>query len=115
MNSLTTTEMLEKLYSNSKLKAINSKKCILEIVGDEKYINVINNSTNKISLLDMWSLIAPISYEEANSLYLKGHLVECLFEDGGHHHFRKLPINGNFIMESDLPNINNCLWYSYCD
>lgn len=110
---LDTISMLTILKENPEFKAINDNGCIIGIVGDNKSINIRNTGYDTLSLEDNWQIIQPISYEKANELFKHGRMIECIFKDGNRKQYRKMPIDGNVIIESGLPQITNCLWYCY--
>lgn len=115
-HTLNTLEALEVLYYNPNYIAINEHGHTLELKDEAKYIvhRKIKSSKQKhVSLKDTWRIIKPISYTTANELFKKLRTVECRFHDGGKRLYHKMPVNGQFIIESDLPNCDNCLWYYY--
>lgn len=118
--TLTTMEAFEILYHNPTYRAINAEGHTLELRGEEKYIihRRVKLAKNKhVSMKDTWRIIKPIPYEKANELFKNLRTIECRFDDGAKKIYSKMPINGQFIIESDLPYCKNCLWYcfSYTD
>ncbi|WP_010294475.1 hypothetical protein [Clostridium senegalense] len=115
-NNLNTMEALKTLYYNPTYIAINEYGHTLELKGDEKFIiqrKIKSSKQENISLKDNWRIIKPISYDDANELFKRLRTVECRFKDGSKRLYNKLPADGQFIIESDLPYCDDCLWYYY--
>ena len=113
-HSLSTVEFFELLDKNPKLRGINADGHSLEIRGDSKEIihKKFRQAKHKnISLQDRWRIVEPISYELANDLFKRLRPIECIFDDGSTKYFNKLLDNTHVIIESDLPEFNNCLYY----
>ncbi|SUY46784.1 Uncharacterised protein [Clostridium putrefaciens] len=111
--NLDTIDMLKILRDKPTLKAINDKGCIVGVTGDEKSISIRNTGYEKLSLEDNWIMIEPIEYDKANELFRKGRMVELIYPSGRRKQYRKMPLDGNVILETDLPIPSDGLWYCY--
>ena len=112
---LNTVEILELLNENPTFKGINTFGNVLELRGENKEIINKKTKANKmhIAMIDTWAVIKPLTYDKANELYRRLRGIECIFDDGTRRSYRKLPVNGHYIMESDLPKCDDCLYYCY--
>lgn len=114
--TLSTLEAFKILDENPTYRAINSEGHTLELRGEEKFIihrRVKLSKDKHVSLNDTWRIVKPISYDLANTLFKRLRTIECRFDDGTKKFYNKMPDNGHVIIESDLPHLNDCLFYCF--
>ena len=112
--SLSTVELFELLDKNPTLRGINADGHSLEIRGESKEIihKKFKQAKQKhATLQDRWKIVEPISYDIANDLFKRLRTIECRFDDGSKRYYNKLLDNTHVIIESGLPEFNNCLYY----
>jgi len=112
--SLSTVELFELLDKNPTLRGINADGHSLELRGDMKEIihkKFMQANQKHITLQDRWRIIEPISYEVANDLFKRLRTIECKFNDGSKKYYNKLLDNAHVIIESGIPEFNDCLYY----
>lgn len=112
--SLSTIELFELLDKNPTLRGINADGHSVELRGEGKEIihKKFRQAKRKhITLLDRWRIVEPISYDIANDLFKRLRTIECRFDDGTKRYYNKLLDNAHVIIESGLPEFNDCLYY----
>jgi hypothetical protein len=112
--NLSTVELLELLDKDPTLRGVNADGHSVELRGERK--EIIHRKFRQaiqrhITLQDRWRIIEPISYEIANDLFKRLRTIECRFEDGSKRFYNKLLDNTHVIIESGLPQFNDCLYY----
>lgn len=114
--SLSTIELLKILDENPTYRGINKYGHILRVRGTTKEIihkKIKNTSrTNKhVTLSDRWRVVKPIEYDVAKELFSRFRSIEVRFKDGSKKIFRKTNYNAHVIIESQLPDLKDVLYY----